>query len=823
MATRSLDQLDREGFRAGPSPLEAPGVAVALRPGPATHPAPPLSLALDGEWLMAADEHFADAIPATVPGSVHTALVQAGRIPDPKVGLNDTIARAQSHKSWWFRRSFARPAGTTGERLVFEGVCNRFEVYLNGKWLGAHEGMFSAAVFAVEGQLQDENTLVVRLLPAPHEEGTNIPNPFFRGMNVGWVRTVVFNNVYGWHYSDIPALGIWRGVRLESAPALRLQSPFVATRDAAAGALELLVPFSAECRGRLVGTIAPENFAGPAWHFEVPAAGRQARLSLTLPDPRLWWPNGLGEPHLYRLQLSLLPEGGPPDSCATTFGVRTVGMRPLPNGPRPDQYDWTFVINGRPLFVKGTGWCTMDSSLDFSRARYDRFLSAAQQQHCQMVRAWGSGMPETDDFYDLCDRKGLLVMQEWPTAWNSHNWQPYQLLRECVEYNTLRLRNHPSLVMWGGGNESGEPTGPAIDMMGRCAIELDGTRPFHRGEPLGGSTHNYDCWWGKQPLDRNLALQAAFFGEFGIASLPVLESVQRYLPPEERDEWPPREEGSFAHHTPVFNKMEDLARLRQYAGYFTAGKTMADFVRGSQVAQATAVRHTLERARTRWPHCTGALMYKLNDNYPAVSWSTVDWYGAVKIAHAFVQDAFAPVHACVLLPALNLAGEARSLPVFLLDDADQLVGAWQVRVRAFGGQLQELHSQTFSGAGAVGRVRALGEFILSAAQAGEAPLLLVAEVVGHQRTFYWANYEGRPDSLFQLPRTCLRLELRGNQAVVTNTGAVPAVGVHLERPGHLDSFTASDNYCWLDPGEEGVIAVSEAEGVVVQAWNADER
>ena len=168
--------------------------------------------------------------------------------------------------------------------------------------------------------------------------------------------------------------------------------------------------------------------------------------------------------------------------------------------------------------------------MDFSRERYERFLDIAASQHVQMLRAWGSGMPETDDFYDLCDRKGIMVIQEWPTAWNSHLEQPYPALEETVRLNTLRIRNHPSLVILSGGNESGNPFGPAIDMMGRYAMELDGTRAFHRGEPWGGSQHDYNCWWGRQPLDYNLKMQADFYGEFGIASMPRYESVQRYLP-----------------------------------------------------------------------------------------------------------------------------------------------------------------------------------------------------------------------------------------------------------------------------------------------------
>ena len=114
-------------------------------------------------------------------------------------------------------------------------------------------------------------------------------------------------------------------------------------------------------------------------------------------------------------------------------------MKPLPGGPSEYKYNWTFVINGKPVFVKGAGWCMMDALLDFTKEKYARFLTVARDQHIQMLRAWGGGLPETDEFYELCDELGIMVMQEWPTAWNSHQTQPYGMLEETVVRNTLRL------------------------------------------------------------------------------------------------------------------------------------------------------------------------------------------------------------------------------------------------------------------------------------------------------------------------------------------------------------------------------------------------
>ncbi len=830
----SMDEMDRRSFQAGPAPMDSEAVTVALEKGTTDHPAGVTVISLDGEWQMAEggeagsrlSGEWSDAIPAQVPGSVHTALVQAGKIPDPTFGRNGEIARKESFKTWWFKRTFKIPEDLDSATLRFDGVAVKCTVWLNGKELGSHDGMFGGPDFDVAGILQKDNTLIVKIEPAPGDPA--------KWNNPGWKETVVFNNVYGWHYCSLPSLGIWRPVMIETAPAVRMVDPFVATRDAAKGEMDLMVEMAgpeAGWSGLLSGTIKPENFEGESFNFTTevtsPTAGKKVHLRFSVPSPQLWWPNGMGDPNIYRLQLSFQPgEGKPADFRQTTFGIRTIEMAPQPDGPRSDHYNWTFVVNGKPMFVKGTGWSTMDPLMDFSRERYDRLLKLAKQQHIQLLRAWGSGMPETDDFYDLCNRYGIMVMQEWPTAWDSHKVQPYDLLEETVRRNTLRLRNNPSLVMWGGGNESGDPHGEVIDMMGRYSIELDGTRPFHRGQPWGGSLHNYDVYWGRQSLDRNLHLESIFLGEFGLASMPVYESVLRYLPDEEKGAWPPPEDGVLILHTPTFKYDKDWQLLSHYSGYFTEPTDLRIFVEGSQMAQAVGVRHTLELARTRWPECTGAVYYKLNDNYPAASWSVVDWYGAPKIGFYVIQNAFAPLHACLIFESLDNRGQAVSWPVYLLDDSGELAGQnWKVNVRAYDGQLQAVKQESFSGTGAIKAPLALGDFTLDAKQTDTVPLLIVVDVIKGDalagRSFYFLNYETVKGSMFKLPRTTLSMEAKDGQAFVTNTGALPAAGVAVLRPGHLDTFTASDNYFWLEPGESKTVVVSSTEGLEISAWNLE--
>lgn len=831
----SLNEIDREEFGARYTPFDNEVINISLKPKQVKASKAPQDILLDGEWQIAEGGNESErlsgrweqTLPANVPGSVHTALWKAGVIPDPYFGKNDTIAEKQSYKTWWYKKEFAADPRTLNKpQLVFGGIANKCTVWLNGAKLGNHEGMFGGPSFDVDGLLKEKNILIVKLNPIPliiPEGSTNLANE-------SWKNTVVFNCVYGWHYSKIPSLGIWRSVKIKNQAAVEIENPFIATKDIN-GKMSLnltLKGTSTKPQGKLIATVLPDNFTGKAQSFEyavnLPEDSENLTFDFTILDPQLWWPNRAGKQNLYKLQISFIPKKGVPDFTETTFGIRTIEMQPLPGGPYPDKYNWTFVINGKPMFVKGTGWCTMDPLMDFSRERYDRLLSIAKQQNIQMLRAWGSGMPETDDFYELCDRYGIMIIQEWPTAWNSHTTQPFDVLEETVRLNTIRIRNHPSLAMYGGGNESNNPFGPSIDMMGRLSIELDGTRAFHRGAPWGGSNHNYNCWWGIAHLNNNLNMTSPFWGEFGIASLPQMESVLRYLPESEKGSWPPMQGGSFIHHTPVFGRSGDMEKLAQYSGYVMPNNNMENFVIGSQLAQVVAVRHTLERARTRWPESTGALYYKMNDNYPAASWSCVDWYGAVKPLHYFVQNSFEPLASVILFNQTNMAFQQASLPVFLLDDMQALKGKeWKVRISCYDQHLQLVSSKEFEGNGDEKTVNQLGTFDLSDSETNARLLLFVSEIVSNKeilfRTFYFMNFEVDKGNLFKLPQTSLKTQRTDSGITITNTGDRPAVGVTVKSPGNEHKLTVSQNYFWLNPQESKTVTVNITENIEVDCWN----
>lgn len=829
-AQKSMDELDRISFRAGLSPLERDGFRMEkiknglLGNGDIKN----TELSLSGEWLLAEDgldgrPEWDNSIQAIVPGSIHEVLFKAGRIPDPMIGRNDSVAEKHSYHRWWLKRIFENENIYVNPKLRFAGVANHCWVWLNGHCLGEHEGMFGGPDFEIKEYLKaGKNELVVLLDSIPRVYNGGWPAT----ANEAWKQTVVVNCVYGWHYAKIPSLGIWQDVFIEDCPPDRIENAFIATKDLS-GEMRLNIDLKREQiqAGGIRVRIEPYNFEGETQEFFWKFKDNSGNLNLDfkLDNPKLWYPNGMGEQSLYKATVDLLIENQVIDRKKVVFGVRTIEMASLPGGPRPDKYNWTFVINGVSMFVKGAGWCTMDTMLDFSEVRYRHFLTAARDQHIQMLRAWGGGLPETDIFYRLCDELGIMVMQEWPTAWDSHKTQPVNVLKETVVRNTLRLRNHPSLVMWGAGNESSNPFGEMIDFMGKVSIELDGTRPFHRGEAWGGSKHNYNCWWDGLHLNHNLNMTADFWGEFGIPSLPLKEHVLYYLDGEEYS-WPVDKNGNFAHHTPIFGTNGELEKLEQYSGYFMPDSTLDCMILGSQLAQVEGVRHTLERARTRWPYCTGALYYKLNDNYPGLSWSSIDYYGGVKPLHYFLKRSYAPLVSVLLFDRTNMAAQQVSLPHYLLDENERWCGKEiKVRVSIYNQDFKEVLDSTIV-VFPEEKVSFLGDVSLNVEQTDVVMLYYKTDVMDAAgkvlaRNWYFTNYETKQGCILESKRSKLSYSQNGRILILKNNDVIPAVGVTVEVPGKASSLLLSDNYFWMDPGEEKKIEINVDGIAVVKGWN----
>ncbi len=840
---KSLDDLELELYKPFRNPTETPFSELSPLPaGTVSHAEPLYRLSLDGEWALAEGGYtdvrtdlsvaWQDAIPAQVPNSIHTSLFEAGLIDDPLFGINDKRARENSYKIWWYKKTFHADENLKNPTLCFEGVCYRAMFWLNGEYLGFHSGMFGGPFFSLAGKLKEENTLIVKIENAPSN-----PYPYseYADYDDGWWKGVVINCVYGWHYACIPSRGIWRSVSIASTPATTVEKPFFYATDHEKGLVDLILfTDGAPATGKIGISISPKNFEGPSVDFETDfvkeAAGEKLlHYRMAVPEPRLWWPNGMGDQNLYQATVTFAPDGDIPSFFRTGFGIRTVKMAPLPGGPYEDKLNFTYVINGKPMFIKGTNWCTMDALLRFPKERYQRALSLLKQQHVQLLRAWGGGMPESDVFYDLCDELGLMVRQEWPTCWDSDRQQPADELRETVKLNLIRIRNHPSLVTLAGGNESKHAESYSMTEIARASYEHDGSRKFHKTSPYGGAIHSYITYWDRHDIDATLNLEAPFIGEFGMASAPNHESVRRYLPDDEKDLWPPRPHGSFYHHMPKFNESHnpDIMYIGRLIHEFSRAETMEEWIWASQMAQATVIRHLLEKIRSRWPESVGICYYKSTDVYPACSWATVDYYGAPKqVPYYIIGDSYAPVGAALIFSSIDVK-KPYAAPVYFFDDNQKTVGKTvTVTVTAFDSDLSPVKRERYDATGRTGFSSRLGEFVIGGTLLSSSPIFITAEVKVDDenvfRTFWWLNFRERSGCMRDLNRTVLSCTAGQGKVTVTNTGTLPAVGVSIECPEKDLTFETEDSMLFLVPGETVTLTVNETAGLRVKAWNADE-
>lgn len=827
----SLDLAEKRAFNPSPSPFETAPAEMSWSGSVEMPENGYAEYSLNGNWLMSeggdSQPDFSRAVNAQIPCTVQTALFEAGKIPDPMFGKNDKYAREAAYKIWWFKKEFDYDGGMANPCLHFDGVCHKALFYLNGVLLGEHTGMFGGPNFKVGHLLEKHNVLTVKIENSPAN-----PKKYskYADYDEGWKNGVVVNCVYGWHYACIPSRGIWADVFLRDVPLCDFERPFILTEDYSTGKMGLCIKAFSSGKGTVRLKVSPYNFEGADQYFEAPfkcEAGQQLHFTLTVNNHELWWPNGYGSQPLYRFTTAIIPEDSYPIVTEDITGIRQIEMRPISGEPDSESYNWRCFINGKYIFIKGTNWCTTDALLRCTEERYDRFLSLAKHQNLQLLRAWGGGMPESDYFYKKCDELGLMVQQEWPTCWDSPKTQPADALTETARIHTIRLRNHPSLVRWAGGNELSATDEPSVREMARLAFELDGTRPFHRTSPYAGSLHNYDTFWLMGEMDVSLKLRAPFIGEFGMASAPNYESVARYIPSEELELPIDRNAKTcFNYHTPRFNEFlwpeqyNDLDHLLMRASEFLKIRDIKDFILGTQLAQATAIRHTLEAQRAD-VKAAGVCYYKLTDVYPACSWSTVDYYGVPKIPYYVIKNAFAPIHTMLEIKSVTAVNE---YPVFLLDDGLELSGKKvSVAITAFDRNLKQIKTEKLTFLPQF-EVNAAGCFRVDETQRKELRFITVRTFVDGELkddTFYLLNYRDDPECLTSLPETELAFTTRDGLLEITNASDTPALGVFIENPENDTEFTAEDNFLFLLPGETRKIKVNFAPGVRVRAINSN--
>lgn len=673
-------------------------------------------------------------VPARVPGTSHTALLEAGLIPDPYLDRNEEVLAWMKHVDWVYERELDLAPAAADERvdLVFDGIDTVATLTFDGQELGRTANQHRSYRFDVRDLLRPTTQRLRVLLHSAiaHAEAEAArlgPRPLAYPQPFNMVRKMACS--FGWDWGpDLQTAGLWRPVTVERWTVARLAGvrPLVTVDADGTGRVEVHATIE---RSGLPGGDVPltlqARVAGDDVSVTVAGDATSAVVVLEVPHAPLWWPVGHGAQPLSELTVALV---GPDPTDPLDTWSRRIGFRTVELDTAPDDHGtaFTFRINGRPIFVKGANWIPDDHLLTrITRERLAHRLDQAVDANLNLVRVWGGGIYESEDFYDLCDERGLLVWQDFLLACAAYpEEQPLwdEIEAEAREH-VARLTPHPSLVLWNGGNENlwgfmdwgwpedlqGRTWGfrYATELLRDVVAELDPTRPYSDGSPYSpgaeltevhpndpdhGTFHQWEVW---NRVDYRVYGDDVprFCSEFGFQGPPTWATLTRAV--RTADGGPlTKDDPTFLLH----QKAEDgNGKLdRGMAPHLGVPEDFTDWHWAAQLNQARAVRFAIEHYRSWWPRTAGSIVWQLNDCWPVTSWAAIDgderpkplWY-ALRSAYATRLLTVQPREGREVLAVVNetpviwqgivhLSRQHLDGTVLAEEDLALAVGAWSV-------------------------------------------------------------------------------------------------------------------------------------------------
>jgi len=613
----------------------------------------PIVLDLGGNQWTLHEEGASREVPATIPGSTYTNLLAAKAIPDPFFGENNGKVQWVAEKSWLFERSFDAPDDLHGKEsveLVCHGLDTLATVELNGHPLGDCNNMFRTWTFDIKPHLRrGRNQLRIAFNPlndyvakqrAAYKEkyGIDLEN------ERSWVRKGPY--MWGWDWCrPILTQGIWKKIEIRAYDT-RIADVGVFQNHSAGEAVQLEI--HATVAGRTSGVHA-ESRVSLAGQTVATANGAvtngEAILQVAVADPQLWWPNGMGDQPLYTITVELLDaDGKPVDTVTRQIGLRTVEVVP----PSAD-VALHLRVNGLPVFAKGADWIPADNMPTRVTPEILRwYMSQAADCNFNFLRLWGGGYYEEDELFDLCDELGLMLQFEFKFANASYPVKDKQWmdnLREEIEQQTRRCRNHPSIVIWSGNNEIEYFQGYDQlfhDFIGGIVHRLVPGAFYEVGSGAHGSgdIHSWGVWHGNEPVESYLGVEG-FVTEFGMQSTPVPMTVRAFIDPADRQSI----DSPVMQYHELDGSGHGIEIIMHYteANFGQAPKDFDDTLWLTDINQAWMMRYAVEHWRRDMPKSMAAAIWQYNDCWPCSTWSMVDWYRRPKTVLHQSRRFFAPI------------------------------------------------------------------------------------------------------------------------------------------------------------------------------------
>ncbi len=655
-------------------------------------------IVLDKDWnfQMKGDTSW---LPAEVPGCVHTDLLLNKKIQDPFYRANEKDLQWIDKEDWIYSCDFEideEQMKNNQVYLLFEGLDTYAKVYLNGQPVLESDNMFrtwraDVKDVIVEGtnHLKIEFLSPIRIgLEKLEDLGYGLPavNDQSENGGLGNKRVSVFTRKapyhFGWDWGPrFVTSGIWRPVKLVMTNHAEIQSVHfkqVYVSDEEAN-IDAVVEIKALEAGNYKISIQSDKRSRNliSSHFHLEAGINHVVLPFLIKDPELWWPNGLGNQNLYAFKTYISRHDKIVDTLSYTIGLREIELVREPDSSGASFY---FRVNGKNVFAKGANYIPNDNFLNrVSKEKYEDIVKSAAEANMNMIRVWGGGIYENDILYDLCDKYGLMVWQDFMFACSMYPGDDAFLenVRQETVDNVRRLRNHASLALWCGNNEIDVAWCEGIadcgwnwkekytneqqkriwhsydtlfhSILPKMVEQYDGFTEYWPSSPqadwgvhasyetTSGDRHFWGVWHGKLPFSAFYDNVGRFMSEYGFQSFPSMNNINKFTLPED---WDVESDVMLSHQRSgkgnalIIKYMEDLYPVPQ---------EFDKLLFLGQVLQAEGIKQAIHAHRAHKPYCMGTLYWQLNDCWPAASWSSMDYYTSWKALHYYAKKAYQPV------------------------------------------------------------------------------------------------------------------------------------------------------------------------------------
>lgn len=682
---------------------------------------------------------------ASVPGCVHTDLLNNKVIEDPFYRLNEKDQQWIDKKDWVYRCNFEIDEERLSKEhieLQFDGLDTYAEVILNGKIILSTDNMFVGHTVDIKELAQRNNELNI-YFKSPIKEGLHIlksrkyrlPASNDQASNGGledeqrvspYIRKAPYQ--FGWDWGPrLVTSGVWKPITLLTWNSVKLNDIYYKQVDVNKDEASLIAQI----------TLGGEQFKDTkivikangliVAKAETGVSETTINIPIKISKPDLWWPNGMGKANLYNFVCELYQDDDLVDREQDMIGLRKVELITEKDSLGTPFY---FKVNGIPVFAKGANYIPNDVfPARVSDKTYEHILGSARHSNMNMIRVWGGGIYEYKKFYELCDQYGLMVWQDFMFACSMYPWDSTFLNSVASEaaYNIKRLRNHPSIVLWCGNNEI-ENAWANYDKPGMgwgwrerydegqkkeiwngyLALfhELLPTQvskycdlPYWASSPAtgdikvrsdetnanDGDMHYWGVWHGQQEFSGFEEHKSRFVSEYGFQSFPIFHSVKKYT---KEEDWDIESEVMASHQRSGIGNL----RIKWYMDkYYHIPEDFDKFLYVGQVLQAEGMKEGMLAHRRHKPVCMGSLYWQLNDVWPVASWSSIDYYGVWKAEQYFAKKAFANF---VVSPVKR----GSSLEIIMISDSvhtGSLPCTANFKVISFSGELRSEWSETF--------------------------------------------------------------------------------------------------------------------------------